>query len=168
MRRALEFHGCCCSVAQSCLTLCDPMDHSTPGFPVLHYLLELGQTHVHWGGDAIQSSKSSVIPFSSCLQSFPASGSFLMSWLLASGGQSIGASASALPMNVQDWFPLGLTGLISLQFHGTLKSLLQHHSSKHQFFGTQPSLWSNFFMDKKRKTDKAYGSCYLGKEKSVS
>ena len=74
---------------------------------------------------------SFVIPFSSCLQSFPALGSFPMSQLLASGDQSIGASASAsvLPMSIQGWFPLGLTGLISLQSKGLL-SLLQHHSSK--------------------------------------
>ena len=74
---------------------------------------------------------SSFVPFSSCLQSFPASGSFLMSQFFASGGQSIAASASAwvLPMNIQDWFPLGWTGLISLQSKG-LSSLLQHHSSK--------------------------------------
>ena len=74
---------------------------------------------------------SSVIPFSSCLQFFPASGSFQMSQLFSSGGQSIGVSASAsvLPMNIQDWFPLGLTGWISLLSKG-LKSLLQHHSFK--------------------------------------
>ena len=74
---------------------------------------------------------SSVIPFSSCLQSFPTSRSFEMSQLLASGGQNIGVSASAsvLPMNTQDWFPLGWTGWISLPSKG-LKSLLQHHSSK--------------------------------------
>ena len=74
---------------------------------------------------------SSIVPFSSCLQSFPASGSFLISRLLASGGQTVGASASAsdLLVNIQDWFPLGLTGLMSLQSKG-LKSLLQHHSSK--------------------------------------
>ena len=72
---------------------------------------------------------SSVILFSSCLQSFPALGSFQMSQLFASGGQSIRASASVLPMSIQDWFPLGLTGLISLQSN-ILKSLLQHHSSK--------------------------------------
>ena len=71
---------------------------------------------------------SSVIPFSSHLQSFPASGSFLMSQSLTSSGQSIGASASVLPVNIQDWFLLGLTCLVSLQ--GTLKSHLQHHSSK--------------------------------------
>ena len=74
---------------------------------------------------------SSVIPFSSCLQAFPASGSFPMSQFFASGGQRIGVSASAsvLPMNIQDWFPLGLTGWIFLQSKG-LSSLLQHHSSK--------------------------------------
>ena len=91
------------SVAQSCLTLCNPMDCSTPGFPVHHQLPELAQTHVHQVGDAIQSS-SSVFLFSSCPQSFPASGSFPMNQLFESGGQSIGASASAsvLPMNIQD------------------------------------------------------------------
>ena len=75
---------------------------------------------------------SSVIPFSSCLQSFPASGSFQMSHFFASGGQSIGVSASTsvLPMNTQDRFPLGWTGWIFLTIQGTLKSLLQHHSSK--------------------------------------
>ena len=82
-----------------------------------------------WCHPAISSS---VAPFSSCLQSFPASGSFLMSWLFVSDGQSIGASASTsvLPMNIQDWLPLGLTGLISFAVHGTLKSLFQLHSSK--------------------------------------
>ena len=75
---------------------------------------------------------SSVVPFSSCPQSFPASGSFPMRQFFASGGQSIGVSASTsvLPMNILDWFPLGWTGWISLQSKGTLKSLLQHHSSK--------------------------------------
>ena len=73
---------------------------------------------------------SPVVPFSSCLKSFPASGSLLMCRLFASGSQSIGASTSVLPMNIQDWFPLALTGLISLQSKGTFKSLLQHHSSK--------------------------------------
>ena len=84
-----------------------------------------------WCHPAISSS---VIPFSSCLQPLPASGSFLMSQLFAWGGQSIGVSASAsvLPMNTQDWSPLGWTGWISylLAVQGTLKSLLQHHSSK--------------------------------------
>ena len=88
---------------------------------------------------------SSVIPFSSCLQSFPASGSFLMSWLFASGGQSIGASASAsvFPMNIQDLFPLGLTCLISLQSKGLSRVFSDTTAQKHQFFGTQPFLWAN-------------------------
>ena len=75
---------------------------------------------------------SSVIPFSSCFRSFPGSRSFPVSQFFASGSQSIGvsASASALPMNIQDWFPLGLTGWDILAIQGTLKSLLQHHSSK--------------------------------------
>ena len=75
------------------------------------------------------TSSSSAIPFSFCLQSFPASGSFPMSWLFASGGQSIGNSVSVLQMNSQDWFPLGLTDLISA-IQETLKTLLQHHKSK--------------------------------------
>ena len=92
----------CCSVAQSCTSLCHPMDCSTPDFPVLHHHLEFAQTHIHWVADAIQSSSSSVIPFSSCLQSFPASVSFLMSQLFTSSGQSNWASTSAsvLPINV--------------------------------------------------------------------
>ena len=81
-----------CSVTQSCPTLCNPMDHSTPGFPVYHQLPELTQAHVHQVSDAIQPSvSSSFVPFS-CLQSFPASGSFLRSQFFTSGGQSIGVS----------------------------------------------------------------------------
>ena len=90
------------SVPQSRLTLCDLMDYSTPGFPVHHQLPELAQTHVHRISDAIQPSHH--FPFSSCLQSFPASESFPMSQFFTSGGPSIGVSASALviPMNTQD------------------------------------------------------------------
>ena len=84
------------SVAKSCPTLCDPMNSSTPGLPVLHQLLEFTQTHVHRVSDAIQPSiSSSVIPFSSCPQSLPASESFPMSQLFAWGGQSTGVSALA-------------------------------------------------------------------------
>ena len=94
------------------------MNRSTPGLPVHHQLLESTQTHVHWVSDAIQPSP--VVPLSSCLQSFPASGSFQMSQLFTSGGQSIGVSAltSVLSMNTQDWSPLGWTGWISLQSKG--------------------------------------------------
>ena len=88
---------------------------------------------------------SSVVPFSSCPQSFPASGSFPMIWPFASGGQSTGASASALvlPVNIQDWFPLELTGLISLQYKGLSRVFSNTIVQKHQFSGTQPSLWSD-------------------------
>ena len=86
---------------------------------------------------------SSVIPFSSHLQSFPASGSFQMSQFFASGGQSIGVSASVLPMHIQDWFPLGLSALISLQSKGLSRVFSNTTLQKHQFFSTQPSLWSS-------------------------
>ena len=104
------------SVTQSCPTLCDLMNRSRPGFPVLHQhpVYPNSWPSNRWCHPAISSP---VIPFSSCYQSFPASGSFLLSQFFASGGQSIGASASAqaLPMNIHNRFPLGLTGLISLQ-----------------------------------------------------
>ena len=104
--------------------LFDPMDCSMPGFPVHHQLPELAQTHVHcqWCHPTISSS---VIPFSSCLQSFPVSGSFPMSQFFTSGGQNIGVSASSLvlPMNIQGWFSLGWTGWISLQSKGLSNSL---------------------------------------------
>ena len=88
---------------------------------------------------------SSVVPFSFCFQSFPASGSFQMSQFFASGGWSIGASAAAsvLPMNIQGSFPWGLTGLISLLSKGLLRVFSNTTFWKHQFFGAQPSLWSN-------------------------
>ena len=86
---------------------------------------------------------SSVAPFSSCLQSFPASGSFPVCWLFASGGESIGASASVLPMSIQGWSPLGLTGLISLLSKGLSRVFSSTTVWKHQFFDTQPSLWSS-------------------------
>ena len=95
-----------------------------PGFSVHHRLLELVQTHVHQVGDVIQLISFSV-PFCSCLQSFPASGSFPMSQFFASGGQSFGTSASAslLAMHIQSSIPLGLTGLTSLQSKGLSESL---------------------------------------------
>ena len=88
---------------------------------------------------------SSFVVHFSCLHSFPASESFLVSQLFTSGGQSIGVSALAtvLPMNIQDWFPLGLTGLISLQFKGLSRVFSNTTVQKHQFFKAKPSLWSN-------------------------
>ena len=122
---------CCCLVTLSCPSLYDPMDCSTPGFPVLHYLPELAQTHVH------PTVMSSIVPFSSCLLSFP------MTWLFASHDYKVWSfSFSISPSNEYpqlisfriDWFDL-------LTVQGTLKSLLQHHSSKASI------LWhSAFFM----------------------
>ena len=127
----------------SCLVVSDswdPMDCSTPGFPVHHQLPELAQIHVHWVGNAIQTSYPLVGPFSSCLQYFPASGSFPMNQFFASGGQSIVVSASVLPMIIQDWFPLGLTGLISLQSNGLSRVFSNTTVQKHQFLSAQLSL----------------------------
>ena len=91
---------------------------------------------------------SSVILLSCCRQSLPAAESFPVSWLSASGGHSIGVSASTsvLPMNIQSWFPLGLTGLIFLQFKGISRVFSNTTVQKHLFFGAQPSLWSNFYI----------------------
>ena len=97
-----------CPVAHSCLTLCDPMDRSTPGLPVHHHLPEFTQTHVHRVGDAIQPSHPLSSPSPPALNLSQHQIFFPVSRLLASGGQSIGASASVLPMKIQGWFLLGL------------------------------------------------------------
>ena len=126
---------------QSCLTLCDPTDCTTPGFPILHHLPKFVQTHVHWVSDAIQPSRPLSSPSP---PAFPALGSFLMSQLFPTGGQNTGASASVLPMNIQDWFPLGWTGLISLQSKELSRVFSSTTVQKHQFISTQSSLWSNY------------------------
>ena len=132
------------SVAQSCPTLCDPVDCSTPGFPVHHQLLEFTQTHVHWVSDAIQPSHplSSPSPPAFNLSQHQ---SFQMSQLFTSGGQSIGVSASAsvLPMNIQGWFLLWLTGLISLQSKGLSRVFSNTTVQKHQFSGARLSSQSS-------------------------
>ena len=106
---------CAVLITLLCLTLCNSMDYSTPGFPVLHYLLEFAQTYVHWVSDAIQPSHLLWSASSPALNLSQPQSLFLCC-IFASGGQSIGASASAsdLPMNIQGWFSLGLTGLILL------------------------------------------------------
>ena len=111
-------------VSQLCPTLWNPTDYSMPGFPVHHQLPELTQTHVHWVNDTPPTISCFIIPFSSCLQSFTASGSFLVSQFFKLGSQNIGGSdsASVLPVNIQDWFPLRLTNWISLQSKGLSKS----------------------------------------------
>ena len=132
------------SVAQWCPALCDPMYCSTslpcpsPTPGVCSNSCPLS----HWCHPTISSS---IILFSSFPQSFPASGSFPVSRLFASGGQIIGVSpsVSVLPMNIQDWFPLVLTDLISLLSKGLSRVFSNTMVQKHQFFDAQPSLWSN-------------------------
>ena len=123
-----------CSVAQSCLTLWDPKDCSMPGLPCLSPppgVCSNSRPLSRWCHSTISSSAA---PFF-CLQSFPTSGSFPMSWLFTSGGQSIGtsASASAFPMNIQGWFPLGLTCLIILS-KGLSRAFSSTTDRKHQFW----------------------------------
>ena len=125
------------SVTQSCLSLCDPMGCTMQGFPVHHQLLELAQTHVHRVRVAIQPShplSSSSLPVFNLSQH---KGLFPVSQFFTSGVLSIGVSASAsvLPMNIQDWFPLGLTGWI-LQTKGLSRVFSKTTVQKHQFFGT--------------------------------
>ena len=102
---------CCCSVTKLCSILCNPMNCSMPGLPVLQYFPEFTQTHAYWVSNAIQLSHPYL--FLLLPQSFPESGSFLVSCLFTLHGQSIGSSASAsvLSVNIQGWFPLRLTGL---------------------------------------------------------
>ena len=133
------------SVTQLCLTLCDPMDCSTSGFPVHHQLPELTQSHIHWVGDAIQQFHPLLTPSPPAFNLSLHQGLFRWVSFFTSGSQSIGVSASAsvLLMNTQDWFPLGWTGLISLQSKGLLRVFSSMTVQKHQFFGTLPSLWSS-------------------------
>ena len=132
------------SVAQLCPALCDVMNCSTPGLPVQHQLPESTQTHVHRVGDAIQPSHpllspSPPAPNPSQHQSFP------MSQIFAWGSQSTGVSAlaSVLPMNTQDWSPLGWTSWTSLQSKGLSRVFSNTTVQKHQFFSAQPSSQSN-------------------------
>ena len=122
------------------------MDYSPPGFPFPSLspgVCSNSSPLTWWCHSTISTS---VTSFSSCLQSFPASGSFPVSHLFMSDGQSIGASAEVLPMNIQGWFPLCLTGFIYLQSKGFSRVISNTTIWKHQFFGTQPSLWSNDHM----------------------
>ena len=143
-------HLCCCSVAKLCPPLCD----STDWLQGLQHIRLLCPSLSPWVcSNSCPLSQwcypiisSSVAPFSFCLQSFPAAGSSPMNQLFISVGQSIEASASAsvLPMNIQGWFPLGLTSLISLQSQGLSRVFSSTAIWKHQFFSAQPALWFNF------------------------
>ena len=134
------------SVSQSCPTLCNPMNRSTPGLPVHHQLPEFAQTHVHWVSDAIQPSHplSSSSPPALNLSQHQGP----KSQVFTSGGQSIGVSTSTsvLPVNIQDWFPLWWTGWISLQFKGLSRVFSNITVQKHQFFSAQLSLGNTFII----------------------
>ena len=112
---------------------------STPGFPALYYPLEFALTYVHWVSDGIKPSHPLLPPCPSGLNLSQHQSLFQWVGSFASGGQSIGASASVLPMNIQGWFPLELTGLICLLSRGLLRVFSSTTLQKHQFFGAQPS-----------------------------
>ena len=133
---------CCCSVAKSCPTLCNLMDCSMLGFSVLYHLPEFAQTHVHWVSDVIQPFHPISSPSPPVFSLSQHQGLFQR---VGSSHLHIGASASAsaLPMNIQDWFPLGWTGLIALLSKGLSKVFSNTTVQKHQFFSTQPSLRSS-------------------------
>ena len=131
------------SVTQSCLPLCDPMYFSMPGFPVHHQLLEPTQTHVHHIGDAIQPSYPLWSPSPPAFNLSQCQG--LFKWVSSSHQVAkvfgVSASTSVLPVNTQDWSPVGWTGWISLQSKGLSRVFSNTTVQKHQFFSTQLSLY---------------------------
>ena len=134
-----------CAVTNSCLILCNPMDCSTPGFPVLHYLTEFTQIHIHWVDDAIQHlilcrslvRLHSIFP---SIRVFSSKSALPISW------PKYWNFSIHLPMNIQGWFLLGLAGLISLQSKGLSRVLSRTTFQKHHYFGIQPSLWCNSYI----------------------
>ena len=136
---------CCFSITKLCPTLCNPhiLQHTRlPCLPLSPRVCSNSYPLSLW---CYLTISSSATHFSFCLQSFQTSRSFPVSQLFTSGGQNIVASATLLPMNIQDWFPLGLTGLISSLSKGLSRVFSSTTVWKHQFFGTQPSLWSNSY-----------------------
>ena len=147
------------TVPQLCLTPYDPMNRNMPGLPIHHQLPEFTQTHVHWNSDAIQPSHPLLSPSPPALNLSQHQGLFKWVSFFASGGQNIGVSASAsvFPMNIQDWFPLGWTGWISLQSKGLSRvfsnTTVQSISSSALSFLHSPTLtsihddWKNHSLD---------------------
>ena len=139
---SLTIRCCCCLVAQSSLTLDDPMNCSIPGVPVLHYVREFAQIHIHWIGDAIQPSYPLSSPPPPAFNLSQHQG--LFQWVSSSHQVTkvLGISASAsvpsmtIPVNIHDWFPLGLTGLISLKSKGLSRVFSINTVQKHQFSPT--------------------------------
>ena len=143
----LNFLHCCCycfTVTQSCPTLGNPMDCSTPGLPVLHYHLEFAQIYVH---ESVMPSKHLILcyPLLFLPSVFPSIRAFSNELALRIRQSNIEASAasSVIPMNIQGWFHLGFTSLISMQSKGLSRVFSSTRVQKHEFFSTQPSLWLN-------------------------
>ena len=137
--------SCCCSVTKSCLTLHDPMNRSTSSFRVPHHLLEFAQVNVHWVSDAIQPSHPLLSPSPSAYNLSQQQSLFqwVVSWHQVAKVLELQLQPSVLPMNIQGWFPIGLTGLISLLSKGLSRVFSNTTVQKHQFFDAQPSLWFN-------------------------
>ena len=140
---AFESWWWCCSDAQLCQTLCNPMNCNTPGLAVPHHLLKFAQVHVHCIGDTYQPHHPPK-PSSPSPQFPPVSGTSPVSQLFISDDQNtaVSASASVLPMSIQDWFPSRLTALVSLQSKGLSGVFSSTIVQRHQFFGILPSIWS--------------------------
>ena len=150
MKKKIYIYSCCCySFSKLCLTLCKPMNCHTNVFPDLHSPHKLAQIHVHWVSDTIQPSHPLLPPSPFAFNPSQHWGLFQVSCLFISGGQSIGTSASAsvLSMNIQGWFPLGLTGLLSLLSNGLSSVFSSITIQKHQFFGAQLSLWASLMAE---------------------
>ena len=159
---------CCCSVTKSCLTPCNSVDCSTPGLPVLAYLLELAKTHVHQISDAIQPSHPQSPPSSPALN--PSQHKVLSNEMTLRIGWAKYWSfifSSVLPINIQSSFPLGLIGLISLQSKGLSRVFSNTTVQKHQFFGAQPSSQSNSHIHTWPQ-EKPKESMDLGQQSNVS
>ena len=130
------------SVAQSCPTLCNSMNHSMPGLPIHHQLPEIIQTHAHWVSDAIQPSHPLSSPSPPALSL--SQHQDLFQWVSSSHQVAkVSAATSVLPVNIQDWSPLRWTGWISLQSKGLSRVFSNTTVQKHQFFNAQLSSWSN-------------------------
>ena len=141
----MNIYSFCRLTDRSCLILCNLMDCSTPGFPVLHFLSEFAQTHVHWVSDAIQPSPPSSLLCPPALNLSQEQG--LFQW--AGSSHQVAKVLELqlqLPINIQGWFPLGLTCLISLLSKELSRVLSSTTIRRHQFFGTHRFLWSNSYI----------------------
>ena len=144
----------CCSVAKLCPTLCDPMNCTTPGFPVFHYLPEFAQTLVHWVGDAIQPAHPLSLPSSLAFNFSQHQGVFHLSWPFASGGQNIEASVSTsvLSVNIQGWFKASQSASASHSLYFTLSPGYRDRFGTWSPISLLPNLATKCFLSAKAGT----------------